>query len=79
MQRLLDAEAVAEAKVKEIEVAVKRIRDELADLGEKERAASGLKVTHTGEAQARSVKGRRSSPFSLHSVRCFVGVGCGET
>lgn len=51
-QRLLDAEAVAQARVREVERDVGRVRDELAELEEKERTALDLKATHAGERGA---------------------------
>lgn len=59
-QRLLQAEEVALARVREIEAAVARVRGELAEATEKEREASELKVTSTGKLQVLHLNYQRS-------------------
>lgn len=49
MQRLLQAEEVARARLREIESQVERVRDELAEVEEKERKASALKSASNGK------------------------------
>lgn len=47
-QRLLQAEEVASARVREIEAKADRLRQELSQVEEKEREASALKATSIG-------------------------------
>lgn len=48
-RRLLQAEEVALARVREMEAKLDRLRRELEEVEEKEREASALKATSTGE------------------------------